>query len=321
MATSPIRLAPIATSPLRARELRVITGIPKFDTIEAIAPPVCAMLFAFQFQSPGPVIFEWGPLVFRWYGLLIASAVLVGVTLSQWLARRQKVDPDLIGDLAIWLVLGAIPAARIYYVLFQWQDYARHPQDIIAIWKGGIAIHGAIIGGTLAAILFARFNRVSVWKLTDLVVPSLALGQAIGRWGNFFNSEAFGAPTNLPWRLYIPPDRRPLAHITENFFHPTFLYESIWNVGVFGLLIVLFFWGLRHRDRLKTGTSTLVYLAAYSLGRIWIEGLRTDSLMLGSLKIAQWVSLACILLGIWGLLRIYYFNRPLPDVVAPPAES
>jgi phosphatidylglycerol:prolipoprotein diacylglycerol transferase len=274
------------------------------------------MLFAFLFQSPGPIIFELGSLTLRWYGLLIASAVLIGVTLSQGLAKRQKVDPDLLGDLAIWLVIGAIPFARLYYVFFQWQDYAQHPQDVIAIWKGGIAIHGAIIGGTLATILFARFKRVSVWQLTDLVVPSLALGQAIGRWGNFFNSEAFGAPTNLPWKLFIPPDRRPLDYIDQDFFHPTFLYESLWNLGVFTLLLAVFFWGLRHRGRLKTGTITFIYLIAYGLGRVWIEGLRTDSLMLGSLRIAQWVSASFIILGILGLVWLYSLNRKLPDTAA-----
>lgn len=274
---------------------------------------IVVMLFAFLFQSPGPIIFEFGALSLRWYGLLIASAVLIGVTLSQWLAQRQKVDPDLIGDLVIWLVIGAIPAARLYYVLFQWQDYAEHPQDIIAIWKGGIAIHGAIIGGTLATILFARFHRVSVWQLVDLVVPSLALGQAIGRWGNFFNSEAFGAPTNLPWKLFIPPDRRPLNYLDNDFFHPTFLYESLWNLGVFALLLFVFFWGLRHRGRLKTGTLSLLYLVAYGLGRVWIEGLRTDSLMLGPIRIAQLVSLGFIALGIWGLIWLYVLNRRLPD--------
>jgi phosphatidylglycerol:prolipoprotein diacylglycerol transferase len=227
----------------------------------------------------------------------------------------------LLGDLVIWLVIGAIPFARLYYVFFQWQDYAQHPQDIIAIWKGGIAIHGAIIGGTLATILFARFNRVSVWQLTDLVVPSLALGQAIGRWGNFFNSEAFGAPTNLPWKLFIPPDRRPLDHIDQDFFHPTFLYESLWNLGVFTVLLAVFFWGLRHRGRLKIGTLTLIYLIAYGLGRVWIEGLRTDSLMLGSLRIAQWVSASFIILGILGLVWLYSLNRKLPDTAAILTDS
>jgi phosphatidylglycerol---prolipoprotein diacylglyceryl transferase len=275
------------------------------------------MLFAFQFQSPGPIIFEIGPIVVRWYGLLIASAVLIGVTLSQYLAKRRSINPDLLGDLAIWLVVAAIPCARIYYVLFEWQEYAQHPGDIIAIWKGGIAIHGAIIGGTIATIIFARLNRISFWQLLDLVAPSLILGQAIGRWGNFFNSEAFGKPTDLPWKLYIAPRYRPLDLLNSEYFHPTFLYESLWNLGVFALLLALFFWGLRNYERLKTGTLAAVYLIAYSLGRVWIEGLRTDSLMLGPLKIAQIISLSAIALGLLILAWLYLFNRPLPDVVRP----
>jgi phosphatidylglycerol---prolipoprotein diacylglyceryl transferase len=275
------------------------------------------MLFAAQFQSPGPIILEIGSLVLRWYGLLIASAVLIGVTLSQYLAKRRGVDPDLLGDLAIWLVISAIPAARIYYVLFEWQEYAQRPEDIIAIWKGGIAIHGAIIGGTLGTMIFARLKRISLWQLLDLVAPSLILGQAIGRWGNFFNSEAFGKPTNLPWKLYIAPRYRPVELLNFEYFHPTFLYESIWNLGVFMVLLSLFFWGLKNRDRLKTGTLAGVYLIAYSLGRVWIEWLRTDSLMLGPLKMAQVISLSAIALGLLILAWLYLFQRPLPDVVSP----
>lgn len=279
------------------------------------------MFAAFQFQSPGPIFFEIGPLTIRWYGFLIACAVLIGVTLSQYLAKRRQVDPELLGDLAIWLIIGAIPAARLYYVLFQWQEYAQHPGDIIAIWKGGIAIHGAILGGTIATILFARLKRISVWQLVDLVAPAVALGQAIGRWGNFFNSEAFGKPTDLPWKLYIPPSQRPLDVLQYEYFHPTFLYESLWNLFVFGLLMFIFFWGLRHRQQLKVGTIALIYLVAYGLGRFWIEGLRTDSLMLGSLRIAQVVSIATIAIGIWGLLWLYRFRRRLPDVISPKSVS
>ena len=274
------------------------------------------MIFAFQFQSPGPIIFEIGPIVVRWYGLLIATAVLLGVTLSQYLAKKRRVDPDLLGDLAIWLVITAIPCARLYYVLFEWQEYAQRPGDIIAIWKGGIAIHGAIIGGTLASLFFARIKRISFWQLLDLIAPSLILGQAIGRWGNFFNSEAYGKPTDLPWKLYIPPSNRPLELLNFEYFHPTFLYESLWNLGVFALLIFLFFWGLKKTNHLKTGTLAAVYLVVYSLGRVWIEWLRTDSLMLGSLKIAQVVSLSAIAVGLIILAWLYWLKRPLPDVVS-----
>ena len=270
-------------------------------------------MFLVQFQSPGPIIFEIGPVALRWYGLLIASAVLIGVSLSQYLAKRRGVNPDLLGDLTIWLVLAAIPCARIYYVLFEWQQYSQHPEDIIAVWKGGIAIHGAIIGGTIATIIFARINKISFWQLIDLVVPSLILGQALGRWGNFFNSEAFGAPTDVPWKLYIPPANRPLEYLDYDYFHPTFLYESVWNLGVFMILLFLFFWGLKKRNRTKVGTLTFVYLIGYSIGRFWIEGLRTDSLMIGSLKIAQIISLVAIAIGILGLIWLYILKRSLRD--------
>ncbi|AOX04527.1 prolipoprotein diacylglyceryl transferase [Moorena producens PAL-8-15-08-1] len=276
---------------------------------------ISALTLGFQFASPGPIIVELGPVTIRWYGLLIASAVLIGVSLSQYLAKSRNVNPDLLGDLAIWLVISAIPGARLYYVLFQWEQYAQRPDQIIAIWNGGIAIHGAILGGILAAIIFARLNKLSVWLLVDLVVPSLILGQAIGRWGNFFNSEAFGAPTDLPWKLYIPPLQRPPGFQNFDYFHPTFLYESVWNLLVFGLLMTLFFRDLRRKPHLKVGTMALVYMVAYSTGRFWIEALRMDSLMLGPLRIAQVVSLVAIALGVAGLGWLYWMGRSLPDVV------
>ncbi len=268
--------------------------------------------FLAEFASPGPTI---GPLPIRWYGLLIASAVLIGVSLSTYLAKRRGVNPDLISDLAIWLVIAAIPCARLYYVAFEWDKYVDNPAEIVAIWHGGIAIHGAILGGLIAALLFARLNKISFWQLADLVAPSLILGQAIGRWGNFFNSEAFGRPTDLPWKLYIPPAQRPIGYTQFDYFHPTFLYESLWNLAVFALLITLFRWGLKHPNGLKVGTLFLVYLVAYSLGRVWIEGLRMDSLMVGPLRMAQMVSLTCVAIGTFGLIWLYQLKRPLPDVI------
>lgn len=257
----------------------------------------------------------------RWYGLLIASAVLIGVTLSQYLARRRHVNPELVSDLAIWLVVGAIPCARLYYVLFQWQEYVQRPQDVLAIWKGGIAIHGAMIGGLIAALIFCRLQKVQFWQMADLIAPSLALGQAIGRWGNFFNSEAFGRPTDLPWKLYIAPSHRPAEYANVEYFHPTFLYESLWNVAVFGLLMTIFLRDLQTKPKLKTGTIFLVYLVAYGCGRFWIEGLRTDSLMLGPLRIAQVVSLVSIAVGTSGLVYLYKLGRSLPDVASPPIPA
>jgi phosphatidylglycerol---prolipoprotein diacylglyceryl transferase len=274
------------------------------------------LTLAFEFTSPGAGV-QLGPLSLRWYGLLIAIAVLVGLWLSQQLAKRRQMNPELVGDLVIWLILSAIPAARLYYVLFQWNYYSQHPGEILTIWRGGIAIHGAILGGTLATIIFSRLKKCSFWRLADVVAPSLILGQAIGRWGNFFNSEAFGSPTNLPWKLFIPEGRRPSGFEFVEYYHPTFLYESLWNLMVFGLLMTLF---LRF-PKLKRGTVFLVYTVAYSCGRFWIEGLRTDSLMLGPLKMAQMVSLIGIGIGVVGLVWLYPMKRALPDVVASRSNS
>jgi len=270
-----------------------------------------AISFALVFTSPGSIAVEIGSFSIRWYGLLIAIAVIIGTTLAQKLAIRRGINPDLIGDLTIWLVIGAIPAARAYYVIFSWERFQDQPwvpilgglsvPRMFAVWEGGIAIHGAIIGGTIAAIIFAKLNKVSVWKLSDIAMPSLILGQAIGRWGNFFNSEAFGSPTNLPWKLLIPPDKRPPEFYAEPFFHPTFLYESVWNLMVFTILIMIF----NRFPQAKRGTLVMVYLITYSLGRVWIEGLRTDSLMFGSLRIAQLISLSAIAIGGLGLWWLY----------------
>lgn len=280
-----------------------------------LLPDFSSLPLAVQFTSPGPILVELGPITIRWYGLLIATAVLIGVSLSQYLAKQRQINPELLSDVAIWLVIAAVPAARLYYVAFEWEQYATDPQRIFAIWEGGIAIHGAIIGGVVASLIFARINKISFWQLADLIAPSLILGQAIGRWGNFFNSEAFGAPTDLPWKLYIPYAQRPPEYAQFEYFHPTFLYESLWNLMVLALLLTLFFRGLKGKPQLKAGTLFLVYLATYSLGRLWIEGLRTDSLMLGLLRIAQVVSIGGIGLGLVGLAWLYLYNRALPDVV------
>jgi phosphatidylglycerol---prolipoprotein diacylglyceryl transferase len=269
-------------------------------------------LLAIEFTSPGPIIFELGPLQVRWYGLLIAAAVLMGVLLVERLAPRRGIDVEVIGELPIWLVPAAVICARIYYVTFQWPQYAANPQQIIAIWQGGIAIHGAIIGGILAAIAFAKVKRISFWRIADIVAPAVALGQTIGRWGNFFNSEAFGAPTTLPWKLLIPPAQRPIGMANIAYYHPTFLYESLWNLLVFLGLIWLF-----QKDRtahFKSGMIFLVYAIAYSSGRIWIEGLRTDSLMFSGIRMAQLISTIGIVAGVTGLWWLYGKQQTLPDI-------
>ena len=270
---------------------------------------------AVVFTSPGELLFQLGPISLRWYGLLIALAVLVGLMLSTRLGRDRGLEPAVIADLLPVLVLSAVIAARAYYVIFEWRQFASHPIQALYIWQGGIAIHGALIGGTLATIVYCRVRHLPFWTLVDVVVPSVALGQAIGRWGNFFNSEAFGLPTDLPWKLTILDSSRiPWRYQGFTTFHPTFLYESVWDLGVCALLLVLFRLGHRGRIRLPAGALSCVYLMAYSSGRVWIEGLRLDPLCLfsappdcaGGLRMAQLISLLLIGLGavgLWWLLR------------------
>ena len=275
-----------------------------------------------MFTSPGPELFQLGPFALRWYGLLIALAVLIGLNLSSWLARQRDLEQGLISDLLPILVLAAVIGARIYYVAFEWRNYQGAWWEAFAIWRGGIAIHGALLAGTIAVILFCRWRRQSFWDVLDVLVPSVALGQAIGRWGNFFNSEAFGVPTDLPWKLFIAYPQRPAVFADADYFHPTFLYESIWNLLVFALLMSLFLQGRKRRINLPAGALSCVYLLAYSLGRVWIEGLRIDPLCLGGqppfcdggLRIAQLMSLALMGLAAVGLWWLYGRKRALPDL-------
>ena len=282
------------------------------------------------FTSPGPELLQLGPFILRWYGLLIALAVLTGLNLSSHLARYRSLENGLISDLLPFLVLAAVAGARLYYVTFEWRNYSRVWVEALAIWNGGIAIHGALIGGTLAVLLFCKLRHQSFWDVLDVLVPSLALGQAIGRWGNFFNSEAFGLPTDLPWKLLIPYPNRPPAFASEHFFHPTFLYESLWNLGVCLVLLLMFRLGSSGRVRLLTGALSCTYLVTYSLGRLWIEELRIDPLCLGGLppfcegglRVAQLMSIIMIVLGTLGLWWLYGYRKSLPDPGrTKPAES
>ena len=282
------------------------------------------------FTSPGPELLQLGPFALRWYGLLIAIAVLIGLNLSSQLARQRSLEQGLISDLLPILILAALIGARIYYVAFEWRIYSNDWWGILAIWNGGIAIHGALIAGTIAVVLFCRWRYQSFWDVLDVLVPSVALGQAIGRWGNFFNSEAFGVPTDLPWKLFIPYEvngvlRRPEGFMNEQYFHPTFLYESLWNLVVFSLLIVLFYRGSKGLMKLPSGALSCIYLIAYSFGRFWIEGLRTDPLCLGALppaceggvRIAQLMSMAMLAIGVIGLWWLYGRKKKLPDPGRP----
>jgi phosphatidylglycerol:prolipoprotein diacylglycerol transferase len=261
------------------------------------------------FRSPGPIALALRlppdlPLVgglaisIRWYGVLIASAMALGLWLAaREASRRGERADDLLRAAEVALIAGLV-GARLYYVLFNLDYYRSQPWwRALAVWEGGLAIHGGLIAGVLAGGAYVWAKHLPLLTYLDVVAPSLALGQAIGRWGNFFNEEAFGGPTDLPWKLYISEARRPPGLTEHQYFHPTFLYESLWDVGVFALL----FFGLRRRLERAPGTLFLAYLGLYSIGRFWVEGLRTDSLMLGSLRVAQLVSIASIAVAAIGI--------------------
>jgi len=247
-----------------------------------------------MFTSPGPIFVQVGPLAIRWYGVLMAAAMAVGLWLAYRDARRRGVDPEELLKASELALLGGLVGARLYYVAFNWDYYSRALPKIIAVWEGGLAIHGGLLGGLLLGGGYAWWKRLPLPRYLDIVAPSLALGQGIGRWGNFFNEEAFGTPTSLPWKLYISPPHRPLLYAQEEFFHPTFLYEALWDFLVFALLL----WVLR--DRVARAPTCLfwIYLGLYSVGRLIVEGFRTDSLMLGSIRVAQLASGIGIVLAI-----------------------
>lgn len=257
-----------------------------------------------QFRAPiSPIAFSIGLLQVRWYGLVIITALIIGYLLANHLKPRFKQLKMLnLGDLVPWLVIGGILGARLYYVIFNFDYFLQRPAAALKIWEGGLAIHGAFLGALIALLIYLRKHRLNFFSVSDLLVIPLIFGQAIGRWGNFFNEEAYGSPTNLPWRLFISLDKRLPALEAYQYFHPTFLYESLWNILVFVLLLVLLY------KTKKPGIILAFYLIFYSLGRFFIEAFRTDSLMLGSIKIAQLISLVFILCGIT-ILYIQRFNK------------
>ena len=268
------------------------------------------------FASPGAIAFELGPLQIRWYGILMATAILVGF----WLAHRRAVQEGLPADdiirAAQWGTVAGLVGARLYEVAFNWDYYGRFPGKIIAVWEGGLAMHGGLIVGPLVGALLVSKWGVPVLRALDVVAPSMILGQAIGRWGNFFNEEAFGVPTDLPWKLYISPPHRPPELRQFDFFHPTFLYESLWNLLVF---VVLVRW-IRPRVGRHPGAVFFAYIGLYSVGRVFIEALRLDSFWIGPFRVGQLASVAGMLVAgaalRWALRRFPLDVTPVPSAPA-----
>ncbi|HAS90891.1 MAG TPA: prolipoprotein diacylglyceryl transferase [Clostridiales bacterium] len=239
-----------------------------------------------------PVAFNIFGIDIMWYGVLISAGVLIGVLIALKEAKRTGFKEDDLIDFLLYAIPAGIIGARAYYVIFSWDYYSQNPSQIINIRSGGLAIHGAIIAGVVTGILFCKIRKIDVLEILDLVMPSVALGQSIGRWGNFINQEAHGGPTDLPWGIIVDGQK----------VHPTFLYESIIDFCIFLFLI----W-FRKKKKASHGQILGLYLILYSAGRYFVEGLRTDSLMFMGMRVAQLISIASIVIG--AALLIYLRNK------------
>ena len=229
-----------------------------------------------------PVAFEIFDIPIRWYGIFIALAFLLGTVLALREAKRRGLNEEILIDLLLFIIPAALIGARLHFVIFSWDNYKSNPIEILNIRGGGLAIHGGIIAAVIVGYIFCRVRKVRFWELADIIAPSLILGQAIGRWGNYVNQEAYGGPTDLPWGIMIDGVK----------VHPTFFYESIWNFTVFLFLV----WYTRKKSKVD-GEVFLLYVMLYSLARFFIEGLRTDSLMFGDIRVAQLISLVSIVIA------------------------
>jgi len=250
--------------------------------------------------SPGAIAIQLGPISLRWYGILMATSIGVGFWLAHREARARKLPADDILRVGQWAVVAGLVGARLYEVVFNWDYYGQQPEKIVAVWEGGLAMHGGLIVGPIVGVWLARRWRLPILTSLDVVAPSIVIGQAIGRWGNFFNEEAFGRPTDLAWKLYISPPHRPPELARYDYFHPTFLYESLWDLGVF---LVLVLW-LRPRLSDRPGALFFWYVGLYSVGRFAIESLRVDSFWLGGFRVAQLASVAGLLIAVVGIALV-----------------
>ncbi|MGG0719957.1 prolipoprotein diacylglyceryl transferase [Robertmurraya massiliosenegalensis] len=253
-------------------------------------------------QPLDPIAFSFGPITVHWYGVIIGLGLALALMLAMREGEKRGLQKDIFPDLMLWAIPIAIISARLYYVIFEWEYYAQNPADIIKIWNGGIAIHGALIGSVVTAYIFAKKKNISFWKIADIAAPSIILGQAIGRWGNFMNQEAHGGEVTRAFleNLHLPEFIINQMYINGTYYHPTFLYESVWNFLGFILLILL------RRVNLRRGEMFLSYVIWYSIGRFFVEGMRTDSLMLTeSLRMAQMISIALII----GAVALLIYRR------------
>lgn len=264
--------------------------------------------------SPATSEIVLGPLHLRAYGLAIALGVLAAVALARkrWAALDH--DPDEISGMALWAVPAGLVGARLYHVITDYQRYEGRWAEAVQIWNGGLGIPGGILAGTLVGVWYARRHQMPLAELIDATIPAVPLAQAIGRLGNWFNQELFGGPTSLPWGLEIDPAKRPQGFEAFSTFHPTFLYEALWNLALCGLLL----W-LDRRRLLPRGSLLWVYVGGYFTGRLWIESLRIDpaSLILG-VRVNIWVSVAAVACS--GLMIARQVRRQVTDA-GPPGDT
>ena len=249
-----------------------------------------------------PEGFNIGPLFVRFYGIILMLGVLLGGWLASKQAKHRGHDPDIVWDLIVWLIICGVIGARLWHVFTPTPSaiaegrttifYLTHPFDLINLRNGGLGIPGAVIGGAIALYFYTRKHSLNFAEWADIAAPSLALGQAIGRWGNFFNQEIYGAPTNLPWKIFIEPLHRLPEFENVEYYHPLFLYESLWNLANMTLLIWL---AGRYAGQLKHGDIFLVYLIVYPLGRFALDFLRLDASMLAGVNANQ-VTMAVVAL-------------------------
>lgn len=249
------------------------------------------------------VAFEIFGISIYWYGIIIATAVVIGLYIAMKEAERLGHNSELILDFCLIAIPLSILGARIYYVIFKWAYYSQHPQDIIKIWHGGLAIYGGVIAGIIVSIFFSRRRKISLWELVDILTPSLILGQAMGRWGNFFNQEAYGYPITDPKWQWFPA--AVYIEANQQWHMATFFYESAWNFIVFFILLYM------KRRRKFSGEIFVLYLILYSCGRVVIEGLRMDSLYWGPFRVSQILSGILIIFGItWFIIQRKRHSKP-----------
>jgi len=252
-----------------------------------------------------------GERILHFYGIIIMLGAVAAGFVASAEAKRRGLNPDVVWDVLVWLIIGGVIGARLWHVLipsassaYTTAYYLSHPFNLIAIWDGGLGIPGAVIGGVIALYLYCRryTQPFAIWA--DIAAPCLALGQAIGRWGNYFNQELYGAPTNLPWHIYIDPAHRLPAYAAYEYYHPLFLYESLYNLAN---MFFLLFIGRRFKDWLKPGDVFIIYLITYPVGRFLLEFMRLDIATAGRLNINQTImGIVAICAG----FALYWRHRP-----------